>query len=163
MHRGHSPRLTVTTKSMWPLLRPGDQIRLKPITIRQLQPGDIITFVAGDYLQTHRYWGTIATPEGEKLLTRGDRPLLFDAPTPIANLLGKVVARHRPTHALSLTTGWGGRLNQLLALVARIEYRWLQERQQQWGVRLVRRAILLWIWGITELFGFLGKTRLTDR
>ena len=90
MDRGHFPCLTVTSHSMMPLLRVGDQVCLEPVSIEQLQAGDIITIATASGLLTHRYYGRLPP---QQHLTRGDRPLHFDSPWPAQALVGRVIRR----------------------------------------------------------------------
>ncbi|MCA9975454.1 MAG: signal peptidase I [Anaerolineales bacterium] len=153
LHQNQYPRLTVTSNSMLPLLRRGDQIILESVRITELQPGDIITILHQAQLLTHRYWGTLKQDGQEQLLTRGDRPLQFDAPTPGENLVGRVAQRMRQGHTLSLQAGWGEWLNRRLAQLSQYEWRWFAadhaahtmtlSRQTSLTTRILRRVLLL--------------------
>lgn len=166
MQRGETPSLTLTSDSMLPLLRRGDQVQVEPVTAAQLRPGDVVTLVDErdrTQLLTHRYWGRIAQDDGRTLVTRGDRPLWFDPPCPERNLVGRVMARRRDGRYLSLEDGAGAWLNRRLAWLAQVEMRWLtgarpaalsapvvaqsnaratQQRRRP-DVRLARRGLLL--------------------
>lgn len=121
MARGEQPALTLTSDSMAPLLKTGDQIRIAAATPAALRPGDIVTFVAagGSQLMTHRFWGTLQQDGQTALVTRGDRPLQFDAPFAADRLVGHVVARLRHGRELRLDAGAGAWLNSRLTALAR--------------------------------------------
>ncbi len=140
--QGQTPFLTVSSASMTPLLKTGDQIGLEPATLSQLQPGDIITLAPEGDLLTHRFWGL----ENGQLRTRGDRLLLFDPLWPADCLLGRVSVRRRNGRSLSFTSGQGQRLNKHLARLSQIEN---QLMPNKWLVRLWHRA--LFIWAITAV------------
>ncbi|PID85560.1 MAG: hypothetical protein CSB13_07280 [Chloroflexi bacterium] len=119
--KGQKPRLTVTSNSMAPLFRAGDQVILEAATPNQLHPGDIVTISDNTGLLTHRIW----TIEADGFLTRGDHLLVFDALSPPEAVLGRVVGCATQKRILSLQTGSGKWLNRHLAALARKEYRWL--------------------------------------
>lgn len=114
---GRQPLLTITSNSMAPLLRKGDQIILAGTHHTQLKPGDIITIENAQSLLTHRYWHH----QKQHLITRGDRPLHFDPPIPIENLIGHVITRKRDQKALNLDVGLGKWLNKHLIWLAKLE------------------------------------------
>ena len=165
MARGLTPNLTLTSNSMSPLLRAGDQVQIEAADPATLQIGDIVTLVDRDngaQLLTHRVWGMRAHAGEVELVTRGDRPLLFDAPLPAHKLVGRVTARRRGAGRLALRAGMGQRLNQFLARLAGAELRWLTglgeadwvretavanaraaQQQTRLPVRLLRQALLL--------------------
>ena len=135
--QGHTPFLAISSASMAPLLKTGDQVGLETVTAERLRPGNIITIADRDDLLTHRYWGLV----GEQLQTRGDRSLTFDPLWPTQQLLGRIVLRRRHGKTLSLATGPGLWLNRHLAWLMRAESRFARRKQLR---RLVRRVIYLW-------------------
>lgn len=162
LHQNQYPVLTVSSNSMLPLLRRDDQVKLEPVTVAQLQPGDIITILYKAQLLTHRYWGTIIVENQTRLLTRGDRSLQMDSLTPADNLIGRVQQRSRQGRSLSLQSRWGMWLNRALAWLSQHEWQWLLKtslgtltdetimmansiasvRQKSFLVRLIRRILL---------------------
>lgn len=110
MGQGRIPFLEVTSNSMSPLLRRGDEVGLAPVQPEHLQRGDIVTFVDGDHLTTHRYWGQAAG----RLHSRSDRSGAFDRPWRPEALVGRVVVRRRAGAGLWLDVGAGLRLNRFL-------------------------------------------------
>ncbi|MFQ5398493.1 MAG: hypothetical protein ACE5E7_02735 [Anaerolineae bacterium] len=157
LQSGRLPRLTVTSNSMAPLLRVGDQITLEPVSTVDLKPGDIITLALEEELLTHRFWGTAVINGREQLITSGDRPLVPDTPSAAAQLLGRVTAR-RCRRTLLLNQGIGAWLNCHLAWLSKVERRlWLGKDAltvmpataagplpSSLPRKLVRWAILVW-------------------
>lgn len=123
MAKGTIPFLTVTSNSMSPLLRKGDQVGLRPVGTSELRAGDVLVLQERDGFMTHRFWGTIQEKGQTMLLTRGDRVLHFDRPWAAQQLLGRVVVRRRSQKLLWLDRGRGRRLNGWLARLARWENR----------------------------------------
>jgi signal peptidase I len=151
LHQGQVTRLTVSSSSMAPLLHPGDEILLEPVAGEELIVGDVITLVSPEGLLTHRYWATQNGPTGPWLLTRGDRPLVFDPPWPSDAVVGRMVAWVRGGRELALTTSRGRRLNRHLIWLAKMEYRlwgsrgdWAAQFRPSLVVRLLRRGVYSW-------------------
>lgn len=152
--QGQIPFLTISSNSMTPLLKTGDQVGLAPVTIDQLSRGDIVTLLQDDHLLTHRFWGVA---QGQRPFTRGDRPLTPDKPGSAGQILGRVIVRRRHQRELALQNGIGRRLNQHLARLIRLEAALLTghapgptaptmplQKQRTLWVRLVRRAFFVW-------------------
>lgn len=95
---------------------------------RPLQPGDIITFQTDAGLLTHRFWGYVTDVTPLLLLTRGDKPVVFDPPTPAAHVLGLVVQWQRHGRWLHLYHGRGYGLNRHLVWLAAWDNRVLTGR-----------------------------------
>lgn len=76
-------------QSMWPLGAPF-QAGVAPVTLHQLQPGDVVAFIAAHapVLWVHR----VVRVEAEALVTRGDTNRQDDPPVPFAAVLGRVEA-----------------------------------------------------------------------
>lgn len=128
MQNGQTPNLTLTSNSMSPLLKSGDMVAIQPVTNSNLQPGTILTFIDDrdtTQLLTHRYWGTGHSDVGEQIITRGDRPLLFDPAITPEKIVGMVNLRQRNGRILNLHTGRGQWLNWQLARSAALELKWL--------------------------------------
>jgi hypothetical protein len=146
MQQGETPFLTISSNSMAPLLKIGDQIGLEPVEPGQLQAGDIITRQQNDHFLTHRFWGF---DEQGRLQTRGDRPFTFDMAADPIQLLGRVIVRRRAGQELALTVGAGHRLNRHLAWLGQMEWRLLARfgrpnRPRPLPVRFIRRLIYGW-------------------
>ena len=159
MRKGQQPQLTINSNSMAPLLQSGDQIILASVTLEQIQPGDLLTLTTEPSLLTHRYWRQWQHANTVYLLTRGDRPLLFDRPWPVDLLIGRVVARQRQGKVLSLQQGWGKWLNDKLTWLATLESHWFGIHPEQPAPLLTRTSHLKrrFIW-----FGAKLLTRFVD-
>ncbi|MCB9420693.1 MAG: hypothetical protein H6667_12870 [Ardenticatenaceae bacterium] len=154
MAAGLTPFLTITSDSMAPLLKVGDQVGLESVKVEHLHIGDIITLVQNGHLLTHRFWGI---DEQARPFTRGDRPFTPDPPGSSDQLLGRVIECRRQQRELSLKSGAGKRLNQYLTWLMRLESRLLTgyapspngpilppQKQQALLTRLVHRAFFIW-------------------
>jgi hypothetical protein len=156
---GRVPFLTLVSDSMAPLLRAGDQVGLEVIAPAGLQSGDLIVLRTDARLVTHRFWGR--TPAG--LITRGDRPLSFDAPWSEEQLVGRVISRRRAGRELWLQRGRGRRLNHHLFWLARQETKLFAGRYpnplvpagngrtpgtgpRPLAERAIRRVFYIWSW-----------------
>lgn len=126
MVSGHMPFLRVSSGSMAPLLRVGDEIGLQAVRANHLRRGDIIAIADRNQILTHRFIGLRDMDGRRRILTRGDRALLADQPWTEDQLLGRVVARRRGRKRLWLDFGVGYRLNMALARLARLEHGILQ-------------------------------------
>lgn len=149
---GQNPAITLTSGSMAPLLRPGDQIVLRETAVANLQPGDIVTLHDPIGLLTHRFWRA----DNQHIWTRGDRPLSFDPPADHEQLIGQVIARRRHQRQLDLTTGAGNWLNRHLTKLNDWDYRWNNKTKTPrpaWQRRPVRGIIFIWSTLITILIG----------
>ncbi len=155
LQNGRPTRITVTSNSMSPLLQAGDEIIIITTATEQLQPGDIITMATHTGLLTHRFWGLSAAGGQTWLITRGDKPLWFDLPTPTADLLGRVIARQRDGRLLDLEAGGGRWLDSHLARLAAIENRIIASANPSEKVALwkrgIHRMIYTWTKGLTAV------------
>ena len=127
MQQGKQPFVNVISDSMAPLIRQGDQVRIAPVKIEELEPGDIVVVSSESYLITHRYWGLFNQLGEAKLITKGDRPGNFDRPAPASQLVGRVVARRRNDRLLRLMNGPGQWLNRQLTRLAALDIRLFTE------------------------------------
>lgn len=178
--QGQTFYLTVRSDSMAPLLRRGDQIAVEATTPDQLRAGDIVVVNEGLDFLTHRYWGQ---SEGKKrLVTRGDRSLVFDPPCEPQQLLGRVTARRRQQHTFALRRGTGGWLVAHLGQLALLEQRIFagyteapgagtptapgktisQKRRHLLGW-LLRRALRMWGTAVTFLCTLIARVTRQER
>ncbi|MFW6182538.1 MAG: hypothetical protein ACOC8X_01985, partial [Chloroflexota bacterium] len=141
---GKVPFLTVTSNSMRPLLRRGDQVGLSAAALQQLAPGDVIVVRDGRTFLTHRLVAIRRKDAGTMLLTRGDRPLALDPPWSPDCYVGRVTVLRRGGRVLSLEHGAGRWLNQHLGRLARFEARLFTEKRARPPARWVRRAFLVY-------------------
>lgn len=94
-------RLTVRGRSMWPTLRPGDQVTVEPAAVDDLKPGDWALLRGPSGLLLHRFLGL--TSEG-RLLTKGDGRRGPDSPWPPEALIGRAVAFSRDGRTLPVSS-----------------------------------------------------------
>jgi signal peptidase I len=153
LQQGQTTRLTVSSNSMAPLLRQGDHIILEATTAERLVKGDIITLATASEMMTHRFCGEETITGQRYLLTRGDRPLLWDAPWPVEALIGRVNGRLRYHRYLRLSSGAGLWLNRQLYRLNRLEDKWWGEAAGRirpiwyvWSRRGLRSFIYGWAW-----------------
>lgn len=160
MAQGQKPYLTITSGSMRPLLHVGDEVQLEPVTLADLNEGDIITIAAPAALLTHRFWGWV-DKEGQRfMVTRGDRFLLPDSPWAPTHLVGRVLARRRQRQVLHLRQGkeaWVGRyVARVAAAEGRLFSSWYQSADTpgyhkprlpllSFVITQIRRLIYLWV------------------
>ena len=100
LRQGGSVTLSVTTTSMFPLIRPGESVFVAPVRSGDLQPGDMVLIDSGDEFFVHRFLGL----NESRALTRGDHIRRFDEPVPLDWIIGKVVKIIRSDGALDLTS-----------------------------------------------------------
>lgn len=83
--------LIVETASMVPTINPGDVVASRPVTIDELNIGDIITFATEDSLITHRVIGFGTSGDGERtVITQGDANEVPDTPLKAGQIRGRV-------------------------------------------------------------------------
>jgi signal peptidase I len=137
-------RLKVTSRSMSPLLRPGDHVLVQVVSPDTLQRGDLLVTQRIDGYLTHRL---VAVNE-LGWYTKGDRNRRADAPISAQLITGLVVAVERRGYTRSIRT-------RPRILVARFQG-WLgwkeannNSRPGTWLARLISRTILVFvfIWG----------------
>jgi signal peptidase I len=88
---GKPLRLKVISNSMAPQLKSGDAIEIEFATPESLKRGDIIVFLCGGDLVTHR----LVSINPHACLTKGDSLLRFDAPVDRSDCLGRVIRVER--------------------------------------------------------------------
>lgn len=94
----------ITSQSMEPTLRRGDLLFTRPVTVDEVEPGDVVVFLTGeDKPVTHRVYSV--DPLTRTLRTKADASNRLD-PVPVteAELLGKAVYRIPQVGYLSILT-----------------------------------------------------------
>jgi hypothetical protein len=94
----------VVGESMLPALWPGDVVEIESCTLEQVQPGDIVLAIRGDYLVLHRM---AAAPTADGFLLRGDSVRLSDHPFSREAFLGRLVRRSGGGRFVSAAMGPG--------------------------------------------------------
>jgi signal peptidase I len=105
------------SRSMSPLIQPGDQLRLSALDPAGVRPGTIVAYRRGDTLVVHRL--IAVTPAG--FVTKGDALTDTDVPVAAAEIVGRVAAIRSPDgRLLDLERAPWPRIGRALAFVARI-------------------------------------------
>ncbi len=113
LREGKNPFVTVTSNSMAPLIRTGDELQITTAEISDLEPGDVIALDTGEGMLAHRYWNLIQGRDKDLLLTKGDSSVEFDPPFELADYVGLIIARRRGETLLSfkeIPARWFNRL-----------------------------------------------------
>lgn len=159
---GQEPFVIITSDSMAPLFRPGDQARIEAIPWQSLRPGDILLVEAAADLLTHRLREIVTRQGVTYLRLRGDRPLDFDAPIPAEKLIGRATARRREGRLLPLRQGMGRWLNVHLAGINGCESRLFAHATSPLprSSRLIRRAFYIWAKIIVAVVAVFGSKKI---
>lgn len=110
LNTGTALRLYVISQSMQPLLQPGDAVRVEPIHVEQIQPGDMVVFQRGTTLITHRLIKT----DSQRWWTKGDKCYQFDLPVSPLACIGRVCAIERDGVSVALHSKCWHRISRLL-------------------------------------------------
>lgn len=78
--------------SMLPALWPGDRLVVRRREFSEVQAGQIVLYFRGGGLVAHRVVSRVASPEGERLVTRGDSVRQDDSPVQASEVVGVVVS-----------------------------------------------------------------------
>ena len=126
--RGEELRLTVTSGSMAPLLRPGDSVLVEPITT-ELKLGEIVVLRHNNEWITHR----VLRIEAQRCQTYGDNARSVDEPITLDAVVGRVVAIERAGRTLDLRQGRWPVVNRALSWAGRNKLRVLNAGRQTLG------------------------------
>lgn len=91
-------RLTVTSDSMQPLLRPGDIVVVQPADPHALQPGEVIVVQRGGEWITHR----LVAFDEHGWQTHGDNTRYADRAASAGEIVGRVIAIERGDQTIDL-------------------------------------------------------------
>lgn len=94
-------RLVVRGRSMWPTLRPGDQVTVEPVTVDGLRTGDWVLMQEREKLFLHRF---LEFTHDGLLLTKGDGHRQPDSPWSPQALRGRAVVLCREGRIIALTS-----------------------------------------------------------
>ncbi len=132
----------VKGNSMYPLLKDGDRLHVRPLQ-EHPQPGDIIVFPRMNGLVAHRLLTIRNAGEVDPLcLAQGDHALKPDPPVPLSTVTGRAVALQRGAIEISLETPTWRRMG---SLVASIQVALLKIRAGVWLRRGARTCFALLI------------------
>lgn len=93
-------RLEVISRSMYPMLRPGDKVVVQEIQPEALRTGDLVVIRKQDEFITHRLVGRVSN----SYITKGDGWRHLDPPVLEDSILGAVVIIKRKDKDISLQT-----------------------------------------------------------
>ena len=118
---GKEVGLRVSGRSMHPLIRQGDSIRLEKCSAGTLAIGDVITFKKDGHYFTHRLLWTTKQANGIRLITKGDNEINTDPPVSPVSVIGKVASIQRGNRTLRLNTPFWCFINRCLGLFFLVE------------------------------------------
>ena len=81
-----NPMMTVTSQSMWPVLKRGDLIFIKGTGLEDIEIGSVIVFRHGEGMAVHR----VVRIEGQTITTKGDANTKEDNPITSDDIVGRV-------------------------------------------------------------------------
>jgi hypothetical protein len=110
----------VTSKSMSPLIKPGDKIEIHAASAENLKKDAIIALRIGDEIVAHRFIGRIVQNGAVKLLAKSDSALTADLPVSVNCLVGVVTRRERDKKPLQFSSPKGRLVGMLCRSRARI-------------------------------------------
>jgi len=100
--------------SMVPLVRDGDVLLVRPVTVEQVRIGDVVLFHQGPgRVLVHRVIRRLACPEGARFLLQGDNVGQPDGVIPGAQIHGRLAAIERAGAQIDMNhraVRWLGRL-----------------------------------------------------
>jgi signal peptidase len=103
LERGDSIRFKAHGSSMFPLIRDGDLLTIRPLEIWNVKPGDVIFYqTIGEKCITHRVIKIEIQNDQQIIITRGDASPRSEEPIQREQVLGKVVIIHRGNKQLNL-------------------------------------------------------------
>lgn len=112
--RGGSVLIRVRGRSMRPMIRDGEEVRVRPLGGRALAAGDVVLARTAGGAALHR---VIAIDEGEgRLLLKGDGERRPDARLPVAAILGRADAVRRRGRWVRLDAPWRAALARFISL-----------------------------------------------
>ena len=121
---GHRLRFMAHGGSMYPLVRSGDIVEVKPVNASSVRLGDmLLCSVGGERAVVHRVIG-LATEDGRVVFfTKGDALRSADAPVYPEQVLGCVTAIRREGRTLRIEDGWRRLMGRPWARLWPLSYR----------------------------------------
>jgi signal peptidase I len=139
---GEEITLRVSGKSMFPLMKQGDSIRIERCAPEVIGLGDIITFKRAGTYYTHRLLCVVKRGDGIRLITKGDSEINTDPPVPPDQVLGRVAAIQKKNRTLYLKTPFWRFMNRLFGVFSLVETFCIQSYRSAAG-RLLPVSILV--------------------
>jgi signal peptidase len=87
---GHAVQTLASGYSMFPFLRKGDLLTVKPVPMDKIKRGDVVVFESEDRWIAHRVIKIRSNTEGLEFLLRGDTCIAFDPLVDKENFIGSV-------------------------------------------------------------------------
>jgi signal peptidase I len=112
-------RLRVTSDSMRPLLRTGDEVVVQSSETHTLRPGDVLVVRRGEEWITHR----LVAVDERGWHTHGDNTRYADEPASAAEIVGRVIAIERGTQTIDLQQPRWRAIDRRINRVQRIQLR----------------------------------------
>ncbi len=124
-------RLRVSSDSMRPLLRIGDEVVVQRVDPHTLQPGDVLVVQRrGDWI-THR----LVAVDDHGWHTHGDNTRYADEPASAAEIIGRVIAIERETQTIDLQQPHWRTVDRRINRVQRFQLRVLAMGRRFAGTR----------------------------
>lgn len=120
LNKGNELQFKALGGSMYPLIRSGDIITVKPIKIGDVTVGDIIFYKNKNKYFVHRLIKIVN--DKSTFITRGDFLPQYDDPIDSSQILGKVVAVKRGNKTKNYNTYWMRKFNSLIILIYPLFY-----------------------------------------
>jgi signal peptidase I len=95
LEKGTSVRIEAGGYSMYPLIKPGNSIVIRPVSVGQLKPGMIIAWKRDNDMVVHRLVNIYEVDGVKMFLTRGDSSPVSDDPVKFEDIAGRVEAIYR--------------------------------------------------------------------
>ena len=121
LERGKQFRFRAFGASMFPMIRSGDILTIKPVEIAKLNIGDVI-FYNKDQPIAHRLIRKYKKDGSFIFITRGDFMPKSDPPIKAYNILGQVVRVERGNRVIILNSRFMSKLNYLIILIHPLLY-----------------------------------------
>ena len=118
--KGKSARLPVSGLSMYPTLREGDVLKIKPISYQEAEVGDILAYYnfENKKIIVHRLVKKVKSDKTVSIVTLSEAvpPVIYDPPINSDNsILAKVISLRREEREISLTTRQAQYYNKIRA------------------------------------------------
>lgn len=120
---GGSATIRIVARSMFPWVRPGDQVFVRRYDFEQIRPGDVILYERANRPFVHRVVQRITRPviggSASFLVVKGDALDRADAPVSAKEFVGRGIRIHRGKHHIDLESFSRNLLGKILARTSR--------------------------------------------
>jgi signal peptidase I len=129
LETGNSVELPATGNSMYPVLKPGDRVIVRPLKRGELpEPGKVVVYINNGVLVLHRLLKIIDTDPGQpQFITRGDSMSEYDKPFFQNQLTGLAISYYRSEKEYQVKTFipqvWRYKINRRLLWIYNISRR----------------------------------------